>query len=74
MFLCIFHRLLKLNTFLIKVELQNKLSLVILLQGKSLRDKAKQLKAIEQHGKRLGQSNAFTKKHDYDTEKDSPGF
>ena len=34
----------------------------------------KQIKAIQEDGKQLLESNSIIKKYDYDTEKDSPGF
>ena len=57
---------------LIKVELQNKVSLHILLSGKHLEDKYKQLKdekqikATEEHVKQLAESNAHIRKQEYD--------
>ena len=51
----------------IKVELQNKLSLLILLQEKHLE---KQIKVTEEHGQVLQSSRIIRKYDDYDTKND----
>ena len=69
--------------FLIKVESQNKLRLLITLQEKFLNNKEKQLKSnqkkkkkksTEQYGNKLAEPNVSFKKYNYDIEKDSPSF
>ena len=39
-----------------------------------MKSKWKANKAIEEHGKQLGESNALIKKYDYNAGKDSPMF
>ena len=41
---------------------------------KQIKTIANQVKAIQEDGKQLLESNSIIKKYDYDTEKDSPGF